>query len=904
MKLSPKLALLLALCSVQVLTYAQTSYTDPTATGAWNTNRWNNTSDSGSYISAFTENNDVLFTTGTYEFTGGMGSTVNVGDMTLSSETTVTFYDATGLLGTGGTVSTIDVGTGSRLDLGAQEFSTVAGNGFIKNGAGVLLLGSASASTYSGGFTLNAGAVVSRGISSFGQGATNVLTLNGGILASSGSRVFDTTYFGGGIVVGGNVQIGALSSAVTSASSSGAMSFTNNMSLGAGNRTFTVGNNAVHTFGGIISNTAGGMTFSRLAGVTGSLNITNLANTFSGDVTITGGRVNFSGDGSLGNASNNVIIDGGVFSTASSQSYTIASSRTLYLGDGANSAINTEGSAILTVSNGLVNKTGETGNLVKLGTGTLSLTGANTYSGSTTISGGSLRLFGNSSLSGGNYSGNISIASGAKLDYETTATQTLSGSISGAGSLQITSGTLTLSSANSLSGSYTVKNGGTLNLTSGAAINGAQSLVLEAGAKMDNSSNGAITIASSATKSIGTSLTYLGSAGQSLTMGGGNTSFTGASGSDTLFNVVAGELAFSSSTSGSGISLTKTGTGTLTFSNLQSDALSGTTNVSQGTLRIVGNSSLGSNTIDFNVGAGASLSLDGNLSWNGSYTLNNNSQLIRQTTSVISANANYAANRTLTSADGLTNGQHTIQSGVTITATSDLFGSTPTSAVADRIMMEDASIIRSTASFALNENKGVMLLGTGTIGASAGQTLTINSSISGEDGFLRIGGTSASGVVALNGVNAYLGTTTVSSGTLLVNGSIGSTQKVTVASGSGSIAGSLHFNSGAIWHIGSLGQSLTVAGPITFGGAFGIANLTGINWNTVDNGTYTLISTSQTFNGKVSNFGIENAYSLGNGRSAYFQNGSLAMVVIPEPSVAILTGLGACALLRRRRSAS
>lgn len=909
MKLSPQLAFLLALCSVQGLTYAQTSYTESTSTDAWNTSRWNNDSDADPYDSAFTENNHVWFTSGTYSFVGGMGDLVQVGNITLDSNTTVTFSQVTGVLGTGGAVSTIDVGTGSRLDLSNQEIDADANTGFIKNGAGVLLLGSSSTPAYGGGFTLNAGAVVSRGVNSFGQGATNVLTLNGGILASDGSRSFDSTYFEGGIVVGGNVQIGALNTVVTGANNTAAMSFANNMSLGTGNRTFTVGNNAAHTFGGIISNTSGGITFSAAPDATGSFNITNLANTFTGDVTITGGRVNFSGDGSLGNSSNNVIIDGGVFSTASNSSYTIASSRTLYLGDHANSAINTATGRTLTVSSGLVNKTGETGNLVKQGAGTLSLVGANTYSGSTTISGGILRLFGSSSLSAGNYSQTISIASGARFRYDSSAAQNLSGVISGAGNVDIVSGTLTLSGANTLTGTYTVSNGGVLSLASNSALGTSSKLTLNSGAVIDNATNNNISISNGA-KSITDSLTYLGTGNRTLTLGGtGATTLNIVDSAAAEFNVVSGELAFTSNTTASGISLEKWGNGTLSFTNLANNALTGITNINEGTLRIVRNASLGDD-ITFDVKAGASLSLDGNLSWTGSYILNNNSQLIRQTTSVISANAVYAANRTLTSADGLTNGQHTINSGVTITATSDLFGSTPSSAVEDRIVMEDASSIRSTGTYSINGNKGIMLQGAATIGASSGQTLTINSAISGgESGALTIGGTNANGVVALNGVNAYLGTTTVSSGTLLINGSIGSTQSVTVASGaaiggSGSIAGSLHLNNGALLHIGSLGQSLSVAGAITFGGTFGIANLTGINWSTIDNGTYTLISTSQTFNGQVANFGIENAYSLGNGRSAYFQNGSLAMVVVPEPSVAILTGLGACALLRRRRSAS
>lgn len=53
----------------------------------------------------------------------------------------------------------------------------------------------------------------------------------------------------------------------------------------------------------------------------------------------------------------------------------------------------------------------------------------------------------------------------------------------------------------------------------------------------------------------------------------------------------------------------------------------------------------------------------------------------------------------------------------------------------------------------------------------------------------------------------------------------------------------------------------------------------------------------------IDNFGFANAFGVGSsGREAYFTNGSLAIVVIPEPSAALLGGLGLLALLRRRRA--
>ena len=40
------------------------------------------------------------------------------------------------------------------------------------------------------------------------------------------------------------------------------------------------------------------------------------------------------------------------------------------------------------------------------------------------------------------------------------------------------------------------------------------------------------------------------------------------------------------------------------------------------------------------------------------------------------------------------------------------------------------------------------------------------------------------------------------------------------------------------------------------------------------------------------------------GRSAYFTEGSLAVMVVPEPGAALLGSIGLIALLRRRRAAA
>jgi len=88
------------------------------------------------------------------------------------------------------------------------------------------------------------------------------------------------------------------------------------------------------------------------------------------------------------------------------------------------------------------------------GPGTLILSGSNTYTGGTTISGGTLTIGNAGSLgSGGVYAGNIAIGNSAVFNYSGSSAQTLSGIISGNGSLvKGGTGTLTIANVNSFGG--------------------------------------------------------------------------------------------------------------------------------------------------------------------------------------------------------------------------------------------------------------------------------------------------------------------------------------------------------------------------------------------------------------------------------------------------------------------
>jgi outer membrane autotransporter protein len=96
------------------------------------------------------------------------------------------------------------------------------------------------------------------------------------------------------------------------------------------------------------------------------------------------------------------------------------------------------------------------GSLVKVGTGTLTLTGANTYTGGTTINGGGLQL------GDGGTSGSIlgNVANNGALVFDRSDTMTFAGVISGSGAVsQIGSGTTILTADNPYTGGTTISAG-------------------------------------------------------------------------------------------------------------------------------------------------------------------------------------------------------------------------------------------------------------------------------------------------------------------------------------------------------------------------------------------------------------------------------------------------------------
>ncbi len=244
--------------------------------------------------------NNAALGTGTLTWTGGtlagndattartLTNAITLGaDVTLGSilaPANLTLSGAVSL--TGNRVLTVN-GTG----LGGQTLSgIVSGTGFglTKRGAGALTL--SGANTFTGGFTLDTGAVRIGNNAAFGTGP---LTVNGGLLSSNAATTGGDRTLTNAVTLGGSVTLGD--------GSTGLLTFSGPVTL-TGSRTL-VGNVGT-TLSGVVSGAGFGLTKQGAATLTLSA-----ANTFTGATQVDAGNLTLSGTAGAIAASGGITVN-------------------------------------------------------------------------------------------------------------------------------------------------------------------------------------------------------------------------------------------------------------------------------------------------------------------------------------------------------------------------------------------------------------------------------------------------------------------------------------------------------------------------------------------------------------------------------------------------------------------
>lgn len=477
-------------------------------------------------------------------YSGGSSGADNLSGGTLTTASTVVGNSGSGTFTqTGGTHT---VGGSGRLFLGINSSSNGTYN---LGGSGVLSTPSTDVGDFgTGTFNQTGGTHTVSGSLDIGFFSSGVGTynLNGGTLTANvvaGSAGASTFNFNGGTLQanGDNATfVTRLTAAVVQAGGA---------KIDSNGHAITIGQTLLHD--PILGNTLdGGLT--KLGA--GTLTLT-AANTYTGGTTIASGTLNVNADAALGAvpaaAATNLSFTGtgGTLQIATGLgTINFNANRNVFLADGATATIDTNG--VATALSGAI----AGGALTKVGAGTLTLTGINTSSGTTTVSAGVLQI-GAGGTAGTLGTGNV--VDNASLVINRAGTLSYGGSISGSGGVtQAGSGTFLLTGATSYTGPTTVS-AGTLTVGNGGSLSGTAisvgagaALNIVGGGRVDaGSSNllvdGSSSIAAQATLSgnsstLATSATVVGNTGLGT--------FTQSGGSHTAFTVTLGQNPGSSGT--------------------------------------------------------------------------------------------------------------------------------------------------------------------------------------------------------------------------------------------------------------------------------------------------------------------------------------------------------------------
>jgi fibronectin-binding autotransporter adhesin len=651
----------------------------------------------------------------------------------------------------------LSLGAGTTLSVltsGATDMGSISGTGTIFFGTDVQLkVGANGQSTTYGGKIDGSGV---RG--SIEKAGTGTWTLTGS----------DHTYTGSTTISGGRLSLSGAGSLANSSGIdltnftatfdiSGAsgdrtikdLSGVDGSTVSLGSRTLTVGTANNTTFAGLISG-LGGLTKQG----SGTLTLSG-SNFYLGVTKIDGGTLALSGFG-------DIDLSSGVDLAAATSVFDISgasSGRTI------KDLTGVTGSKVIlggnTLSVGASNSTTfagtieGTGGLLKQGSGTLILSGTNTYQGGTAINAGTLSVSSTANL--GDAAGTLTFGGGTlrtTADIINSRATTLNG---GGGTFDVAVGTtLTQDSVIDGSGGLTKAGDGTLVLSvantygGGTTIN-AGTLSISSDDRLGN--GGGLAFGGGTLRTTGSTTT---SRATTLNSGGGT--FDTSPGTTLTHNGVI---------SGAG-GLIKTGAGTLVLGNFL-NAYQGGTTIKEGTLSVSENSGLGQ--------AGTALTFDGGtlqatvtgFLLSRAVTLNSGGGTLETVSSVnliLDGVVDGAGRLTKTGAGTLFLGRGntyqggtTISSGVLSVSADDRLGN------ASGDLTFAGGTLRTTLTFATSRAT-TLDSGGGTFDTATFTTLTHDGVISGAGSLTKSGG----GTLVLGGIATYSGVTTISDGTLALTG--------------------------------------------------------------------------------------------------------------------------------------